>query len=156
MARALVVPESRARMYGMGPPRSGELRTVYEARFPAGLLSPHRRSCQPARQPSRHMKLFLPAFLLFAPIAVAADPLDRGEPVPLDRVVPANERGILCLAVGKDGVYAGTTGRAAHLLKFDVAGGGVRSGLRLDGGVGFAHAFAVLPDGSLFAGTQAD
>src|SRR4051794_39130022 len=102
------------------------------------------------------MKLSLSALLLLGPLAVAADPLERGEPIPLDRVVPANERGILCLAVGKDGVYAGTTGRAAHLLKFDPATGAVRSDWRLAGGIGFAHAFAVLPDGSLFAGTQAD
>jgi hypothetical protein len=102
------------------------------------------------------MKPSLVPLVLIASTTLAADPLERGEAVPLDRAVPANERGIVCLAVGKDVVYAGTTGRAAHLIQFAPDSGGVRSVVRLDGGIGFAHQLTVLPDGSLIGGTQSD
>lgn len=100
----------------------------------------------------------LPALaLLCLPLAVpAADPLERGEPIPLDRVIPANERGVMCLTVSKGMVYGGTTGRAAHLFRYDPATGQARSLLRLDGGIGFANQLLALPDGSLVGGTRAD
>jgi streptogramin lyase len=89
--------------------------------------------------------------------APAADLFDRGEAIDLDRAIPANERGILCLALGDKGqVYGGTTGRAAHLFVYDPTSGQVRSLARLSGGVGFAYALIRLPDGSLIGGTQAD
>lgn len=88
--------------------------------------------------------------------AAAADPLERGQPVALDRVIPANERGVMCLARVGNAVYGGTTGRAAHLFRHDPATGETRSLLRLDGGVGFAHQLLALPDGSLVGGTRAD
>jgi hypothetical protein len=75
----------------------------------------------------------------------------------LDKAIPANERGITCLAVDEKGrVFGGTTGRATHLFVYDPAKDEVRSLLRLDGGIGFAFALIRLPDGSLIAGTQAD
>jgi hypothetical protein len=80
-----------------------------------------------------------------------------GEAIELDRALPANERGILCLALGEGGrIYGGTTGRAAHLFVYDPAKRQVRSLARLEGGVGFAHALVRLPDGSFIGGTQAD
>jgi hypothetical protein len=98
--------------------------------------------------------------LLLPWTARAAEPADRfahGEAIALDRAIPANERGILCLALDARGhVYGGTTGRAAHLFVCDPATDAVRSLARLDGGVGFAHGLVVLPDGSLVGGTQAD
>src|SRR5579885_737707 len=97
--------------------------------------------------------------LLFAPAlrAQTFDPFARGDAIALDKAIPANERGILCLAIDDRGrVYGGTTGRAAHLFVHDPATGSVRSLARLPGGVGFAHALLRLPDGSLLGGTQAD
>src|SRR6185437_3918981 len=71
--------------------------------------------------------------------------------------IPANERGILCLTTDeKDRIYGGTTGRAAHLFRFDPQTNEVRSLARLDGGVGFAYQLIRLPDGSFIGGTQAD
>src|SRR5689334_16136865 len=85
------------------------------------------------------------ASLLLASAAGAADPFERGEAIPLDRVIPANERGILCLAKGHDGrVYGGTTGRAAHLFAYDPKTGQARDLLRLPGGVGFAYGLVAL------------
>jgi hypothetical protein len=84
-------------------------------------------------------------------------PLEDGESIPLDQVIPANERGILCLADDDQGrIYGGTTGRAAHLFVYDPKAKQVRSLARLEGGIGFAYALIRLPDGSLIAGTQAD
>ncbi len=41
----------------------------------------------------------------------------KGEGIGLERAIPANERGILCLTEGDKGrIYGGTTGRAAHLF----------------------------------------
>src|SRR5438045_1203371 len=78
------------------------------------------------------------------------DPFEKGEGIDLDRVIPANERGILCLVKGKDGrIYGGTSGRAAHLFAYDAANAKALSLARLDGGVGFAHGLIALPDGSL-------
>jgi hypothetical protein len=103
--------------------------------------------------------------ILAVPAAAAArlggaEPVDlfgRGTAVGLDRALPANERGILCLAVGARGrLYGGTTGRAAHLFVCDTEKGEVRSLARLPGGVGFAYQLLRLPDGSLVGGTQAD
>jgi hypothetical protein len=85
------------------------------------------------------------------------DPFARGEGIGLDRAIPANERGILCLTFGDKGrIYGGTTGRAAHLFVCDPEKGEVRSLARLPGGVGFAYQLLRLPDGSLIGGTQAD
>jgi sugar lactone lactonase YvrE len=68
-----------------------------------------------------------------------------------------NERGITCLAVDPRGhVWAGTTGRGAHLLRIDPQSGAVRSLVRLAGGIGFSYGLVLLPDGTLLAGTQAD
>src|SRR5262249_18489416 len=53
-------------------------------------------------------------------------------------------------------IFGGTTGRAAHLFVYDPAKNQVRDLARLPGGVGFAYALIVLPDGSLVGGTQAD
>jgi hypothetical protein len=105
--------------------------------------------------------LVLPSVLLFAiavrPAETAADLFSHGEGIGLDRAIPANERGILCLAVGDGGrIYGGTTGRAAHLFVCDPDSHEVRSLARFPGGVGFAHALVRLPDGSLVGGTQAD
>ncbi len=86
-----------------------------------------------------------------------ADLYDRGEAIPLDKVIPANERGILCLTADGGGrIYGGTTGRAAHLFVCDPAKQEARSLVRFEGGVGFAHGLVRLPDGSLIGGTQAD
>src|SRR5579884_1042777 len=96
---------------------------------------------------------------VLAPSAVAEapfDPFQHGEAIPLEKVIPANERGILALAESKGLIYGGTTGRAAHLFVFDPKTGAVRSLARLPGGVGFAYQLVVLPDGSLLGGTQAD
>ncbi len=101
--------------------------------------------------------LCLFAFGLLALSASAADPLAKGIGIGLDRSIPANERGILCLAKGKDGrIYGGTTGRAAHLFVYDPKTNAVKSLVRLDGGIGFAHGLIALPDGSIIGGTQAD
>ncbi len=97
--------------------------------------------------------------VVFAGLIPAAEPdlFDRGEGIELNHAIPANERGILSLAVGDKGqIYGGTTGRAAHLFVFDPAGGTVRSLARLTGGVGFAYGLVRLADGSLVGGTQAD
>ena len=89
--------------------------------------------------------------------AQSADVFAKGEGIGLERAIPANERGILCLTEGDKGrIYGGTTGRAAHLFVFDPATKEVRSLARLDGGVGFAHQLIRLPDGTLIGGTQAD
>jgi hypothetical protein len=98
---------------------------------------------KPKQQPADKGKLF--------------EPLQHGEGIDLDRAIPANERGILALAVDPEGrVYGGTTGRAAHLFVYDPAKKDVRSLVRLEGGIGFAYALIRLPDGSLIGGTQAD
>jgi sugar lactone lactonase YvrE len=104
------------------------------------------------------MKQILAALaLLFTLVrAAAADPFDRGEAIALDRVIPANERGILCLAEHGGRIYGGTTGRAAHLFEYDPKTGKVRSLARFSGGVGLAYGLVVLPDGSLLCGTQTD
>src|SRR6185437_6833421 len=89
--------------------------------------------------------------------AQSADVFAKGEGVSLERAIPANERGILCLTTDeKDRIYGGTTGRAAHLFRFDPQTNEVRSLARLDGGVGFAYQLIRLPDGSFIGGTQAD
>jgi hypothetical protein len=89
--------------------------------------------------------------------AAAADLFSHGEAIALDRAIPANERGVLCLALDGHGrLYGGTTGRAAHLFVCDLAHDTVRSLARLEGGIGFAYGLLVLPDGSLVGGTQAD
>ncbi|MGH7222940.1 MAG: hypothetical protein ACRELF_06915, partial [Gemmataceae bacterium] len=85
------------------------------------------------------------------------DVFAHGEGISLEQAIPANERGILCLAEDAKGrIYGGTTGRAAHLFVFDPRSNKVRSVARLDGGVGFAYGLVRLPDGSLIGGTQAD
>jgi hypothetical protein len=84
-------------------------------------------------------------------------PFARGEAIDLDRVLPANERGILCLTLGEEGrIYGGTTGRAAHFFVYDPATKTARSLARLDGGIGLAYALIRLPDGSFIGGTQPD
>lgn len=98
---------------------------------------------------------------LLASGALAAAPdvsvFDRGEATDLGAAIPANERGILCLAAGAEGrIYGGTTGRAAHLFVYEPSTSTVRSLARLDGGIGFAHGLVRLPDGLLIGGTQAD
>jgi hypothetical protein len=106
------------------------------------------------------MPRFAAAILLLSALCSTtahADPFTRGEAIELDRAIPANERGIMCLLQDDKGnVYGGTTGRAAHLLVYDMAKESVRSLARLEGGIGFAHALLRLPDGSLIGGTQAD
>src|SRR5262245_19026856 len=83
------------------------------------------------------------------------DLFNRGEGVSLEGVIPANERGILSLAVDDKGhVFGGTTGLAAHFFVHDPTTGKTRSLLRLSGGVGLI--FVRLDDGSFIAGTQAD
>jgi hypothetical protein len=92
-----------------------------------------------------------------APDTAPDRPFDRGEAIDLDRVLPANERGILCLALDDKGrVYGGTTGRAAHLFVYDPATDRAHDLARLGGGVGLSYGLVRLPDGSLLAGTQAD
>src|SRR5262245_27740688 len=94
---------------------------------------------------------------LEAPPAPPESPFAKGQAIDLDRVIPANERGILCLTVDEKGrVYGGTTGRTAHLFVHDPATCTSRSLARLEGGIGFAYALIRLPDGSLVGGTQAD
>jgi len=101
--------------------------------------------------------LFLAASRLEAPPAPEPDPFASGRAIDLDRVIPANERGILALAQGKDGrIYGGTTGRAAHFFVYDPAKDEARSLARLPGGIGLSYAIIALPDGSFVAGTQAD
>jgi hypothetical protein len=101
--------------------------------------------------------LGLPLILLAVDTAKVDDPFSRGEGISLASAIPANERGILCLAVDEAGrVYGGTTGRAAHFFCYDPKLDAIRSLVRLDGGVGFAHALIRLPDGSFIGGTQAD
>ena len=78
--------------------------------------------------------LTVAAVRLPAPPPPEPDPFAHGQPIDLHRVVPANERGILCLAQGADGrIYGGTTGRAAHFFVCDPAKGDVRSLARLSG-----------------------
>ncbi len=92
-----------------------------------------------------------------APPASPESPFAKGEAIDLDRILPANERGILCLALGARGeIYGGTTGRAAHLFVHDPATKEARSLARLEGGIGMAYALLRLPDGSLLGGTQTD
>ena len=82
---------------------------------------------------------------------------EKGEGISLEKAIPANERGILCLAMSPTGrIYGGTTGRAAHLFVCDPVMGEVRSLARLDGGIGFSYVLIHCDDGSLIAGTQAD
>jgi streptogramin lyase len=107
----------------------------------------------------KHLLALFAAFAVVnrAPAAPKTDWFDQGEGIALDRAIPANERGILCLTVGDRGrVFGGTTGRAAHLFVYDPTRGKVRSLARLDGGIGFAYGLVRLPDGSLIGGTQAD
>ncbi len=87
----------------------------------------------------------------------AKDLFQNGKGIPLDRVIPANERGIVCLVADEEGhVYGGTTGRAAHLFVFDAKKNELRDLVRLEGGIGLSHQLILLPDGSLVAGTQKD
>jgi sugar lactone lactonase YvrE len=87
----------------------------------------------------------------------SGDVFAKGEGIGLERAIPANERGILCLSADDKGrIYGGTTGRAAHLFRFDPRTNELRSLARLAGGVGFAYQLIRLPDGSLVGGTQAD
>jgi streptogramin lyase len=89
--------------------------------------------------------------------AQGTDPFAHGEAIDLAGVIPANERGITCLAVDDRGrVYGGTTGRAAHLFLYDPEKAQVRNLATIEGGVGFSYALLRLPDSSLIAGTQAD
>ncbi|HMC64543.1 MAG TPA: hypothetical protein VKI65_06365 [Gemmataceae bacterium] len=108
----------------------------------------------------RTMTVFVCTLILFAADITAAEPpdlFDHGEGIELNKVIPANERGIMCLAADNQGrIYGGTTGRAAHLFVYDPVKNDVRSLARLDGGVGFAHGLIRLQDGSLIGGTQAD
>lgn len=107
----------------------------------------------------RQMLLLAGTFYLGVSVTAAqsADRFASGEAISLERAIPANERGILCLAVGGNGrIYGGTTGRAAHLFVFDPTTNEVRSLARLEGGIGFAYGLIRLPDGSLIGGTQAD
>src|SRR5436305_13720452 len=109
------------------------------------------------------MRLLIALFcmVLFVAFAAAAPQppgvFDRGEGIPLDRAIPANERGILCLTLDSQGrIFGGTTGRAAHLFVHDPQKNETRSLARLDDGIGFAYGLIALPDGSLIGGTQAD
>ncbi len=91
------------------------------------------------------------------PVPNALDVFQHGEAIDLDKVVPANERGIVCLTVDDKGrVYGGTTGRAAHFFVYHPASGEARSLARLEGGIGFSYGLIRLPDGSFIAGTQVD
>ncbi|HTU18688.1 MAG TPA: hypothetical protein VMG10_11555 [Gemmataceae bacterium] len=109
---------------------------------------------------TKHFLAFASALFLVgsAPAAEkSGDVFSKGEGISLEQAIPANERGILCLAEGAKGrIYGGTTGRAAHLFVFDPHSNQVRSLARLDGGGGFAYGLIYLPDGSLIGGTQAD
>src|SRR5690606_20566283 len=49
-----------------------------------------------------------------------------------------------------------TTGRAAHLFRYDPEDGKLVGLTRLSGGIGLSYGLVRLPDGSLIAGTQAD
>src|SRR6187401_663289 len=92
-----------------------------------------------------------------APPLAEPSVLTNGHAIGLDRVIPANERGILCLAQAKDGrIYGGTTGRAAHFFVYDPKTDEARSLARLPGGIGLSYGLVPLPDGSVIAGTQAD
>jgi hypothetical protein len=82
---------------------------------------------------------------------------ETGQAIELDRVIPANERGILCLVQDAKGrIFGGTTGRAAHLFVCDPVSLEAKSLVRLPGGIGLAYALIALPDGSLIGGTHAD
>src|SRR5262249_48422819 len=109
-----------------------------------------------ARRSNMRKPLAVLAALLIVGRVTAADPFDKGEAIALDRVIPANERGIVCLAEHKGRVYGGTTGRAAHLFEYDPKKDHVRSIARFPGGIGMAYGLVALPDGSLICGTQAD
>jgi hypothetical protein len=108
----------------------------------------------------RRLLAFTSASLILSAAQAAAQRADvfaKGEGIGLERAIPANERGILCLTADAKGrIYGGTTGRAAHLLRFDPQTNELRSLARLDGGVGLAYQLVRLPDGSLVGGTQAD
>src|SRR5262245_58106491 len=92
------------------------------------------------------------------PVKEPGDMFSRGHPIDLDRVIPANERVILCLAQSNDEqrIFGGTTGRAAHLVVYNIALQEAHSLARLPGGIGLSYALIALPDGTLIAGTQAD
>src|SRR5436190_16038261 len=100
------------------------------------------------------------SLLTFAGLAHGEEPTDlfnRGEAVSLDGVIPANERGIVCLAVDDRGrILGGTTGRAAHIFAHDPATGKTRSLMSLGGGIGCSFGLVRLADGSFVVGTQAD
>jgi hypothetical protein len=109
------------------------------------------------------MRWILPLALVFGtaahsqPPSAADSPFARGTAIALDRILPANERGILCLSAdGMGNVYGGTTGRAAHFFKYDPQMKLAVSLVRLEGGIGFSYGLVHLPDGSFIAGTQAD
>src|SRR5262249_610532 len=103
------------------------------------------------------MRTLLTLLLLALPLcpAFAADPFERGIGVPLDGVIPTNERGIVCLAESGGVVYGGTTGRAAHLFVYDPAADKVNSLARLPGGLGFANQLAVVGGRTVIWGTRA-
>jgi hypothetical protein len=104
----------------------------------------------------------MPSAALLVAAALAAAPaktdlFDRGESLPVEAVLPANERGVTALAFDKAGrLFGGTTGRAGHLFTYDPTTKTARSLARFPGGVGLAFGLAVLPDGSVVVGTQAD
>lgn len=101
--------------------------------------------------------LVLATARLEAPPLPEPDPFAQGRAIDLHRAIPANERGILCLAQAGDGrIYGGTTGRAAHFFVYDPTKDEARSLARLPGGIGLSYALIALADGSLIAGTQAD
>src|SRR5262249_7436105 len=83
------------------------------------------------------------------------DLFNRGEGVSLEGVIPANERGILSLAVDDKGhVFGGTTGLAAHFFVHDPTTGKTRHLLRLSGGDGLIVVHLVAAPCA--AGTEAD
>jgi hypothetical protein len=98
------------------------------------------------------------ALVLILPPLRADDPTElfkHGEGISLEGVIPANERGIMSLAVDDKGrIFGGTTGRAAHFFVHNSSTQKTRSLLRLPGGIGLV--FVRLADGSFIAGTQAD
>ena len=94
------------------------------------------------------------AVVAFVHADAPEDVFKNGEAISLD-AIPANERGVVALAADDRGrIFAGTSGRAAHLLVHDPATGVLRSLLNVPGGVGLT--FVRLPDGSLVAGTHPD
>ena len=79
-----------------------------------------------------------------APPEAEADPFTQGQAIDLDRAIPANERGIVCLAHGKDGkIYGGTSGRAAHFFAFEPKSVKAQSLFRIPGeGLGLSYALS--------------